>query len=186
MSETTQLPEFDVDELHLRLVTLDDADAVYQLIERNRENLAPWVGWVNQEFDEAKNRQFIQENLDNYERGVAYAMGVYDKGVLCGVVDIRGLGPDYSSEGRTEVGYYVDKEYRGRGIAPRATSALIDFARERHNFDTVILHTYKDNMASSRVAEKLGFVFEKDVVTDGVEEKKYKKELGPRGQTKTS
>lgn len=59
-----------------------------------------------------------------------------------------------------EIGYWTAAEARGRGIAPRAVSALTDWAFD--SLDGVtrleLLHQI-DNTASCRVAEKTGYVY---------------------------
>jgi RimJ/RimL family protein N-acetyltransferase len=57
------------------------------------------------------------------------------------------------SDGR-DVGYWVGKEYWGKGLATRALSVFLNDIKERP------LHAYvaKHNIASIRVLEKCGFV----------------------------
>jgi RimJ/RimL family protein N-acetyltransferase len=62
---------------------------------------------------------------------------------------------------RREVGYWIGREFWGRGVATRALNALLDEVTERPLFAGVASH----NVASIRVLEKCGFV-----VTDGPSE----------------
>jgi len=58
------------------------------------------------------------------------------------------------------LGYWVRSDLAGEGIATEAGAAVVDFA-----FDVVDLHRLElvaavQNVASNRVAKKLGFIFE--------------------------
>jgi RimJ/RimL family protein N-acetyltransferase len=60
----------------------------------------------------------------------------------------------WKADGRTLVGYWIGREFRGRGLATKALAELLCLV------DTRPLHAYvaKSNPASIRVLEKCGFV----------------------------
>src|SRR5690349_20996450 len=113
-SRSFELP-VDAD-LVLRLVTQEDAEKVHELVMNNLEFLRPWVGWANESFTSEANRKFIQDNLDAYDAGTAYALGIYDHGELAGVGDIRNL----DGKQDPEVGYWLAKAAQGKGLATRS------------------------------------------------------------------
>ena len=55
--------------------------------------------------------------------------------------------------GEREVGYWLGKEYWGKGIASQALRQFLDFIQTR----PLYAHVAKHNMASRRVLEKCGF-----------------------------
>lgn len=56
-----------------------------------------------------------------------------------------------------EIGYGVDKAFRGRGLATEAVGALVDWGRGRADVDVFLAETLTANLASRRVLEKRGF-----------------------------
>jgi len=68
-------------------------------------------------------------------------------GAVAGFVVLFGF------EGRREVGYWVGREFWGRGIATRALAAFLDEVPERPIYAGVA----ETNVASIRVLEKCGF-----------------------------
>jgi ribosomal-protein-alanine N-acetyltransferase len=64
----------------------------------------------------------------------------------------------------TEVGYALMPEFWGQGIATEIASASVNVAFKRLNFTEVVAFTLPDTLASRRVMEKCGFVFERDIV----------------------
>lgn len=60
----------------------------------------------------------------------------------------------YLDEGKPEVGYWISKDYWGKGIA---TLALAEFLSSANTVRPIYARTAKDNQASIRVLEKCGF-----------------------------
>jgi RimJ/RimL family protein N-acetyltransferase len=58
-----------------------------------------------------------------------------------------------AESGKPEVGYWVAREYWGRGVATRALSKFLDEIEER----PIYAHVADDNVGSRRVLEKCGF-----------------------------
>jgi RimJ/RimL family protein N-acetyltransferase len=71
------------------------------------------------------------------------------------VVDgaIAGYVVSFPHDGRVEIGYWLGREYWGRGIASRALRTFLDLIEERPLHAAVAPH----NPASMRVLEKCGF-----------------------------
>jgi RimJ/RimL family protein N-acetyltransferase len=63
-----------------------------------------------------------------------------------------------------EIGYWIAKPWWGRGLATELGQGLVDYARDTLGTRRVIAGFYKDNPASGRVLEKLGFRHEGDGV----------------------
>jgi RimJ/RimL family protein N-acetyltransferase len=55
-----------------------------------------------------------------------------------------------------EIGWLLGKSFWGRGYAPEAARACLDFAWRELNLDEVVAITYRGNHPSRRVMEKLG------------------------------
>lgn len=67
--------------------------------------------------------------------------------------DVAGNIVCFELDGQTEVGYWIGREYWGRGIATRALAALLRVVSIRPLF----AHVAKHNVASIRVLRKCGF-----------------------------
>jgi RimJ/RimL family protein N-acetyltransferase len=89
--------------------------------------------------------------------GFSFAVLAGAAGDLVGGVSLRGLASEAASG---EVGYWITAPARGRGIAPRALSAVCEWAfrlpRTRPLEQLELIHTV-GNHASCRVADKAGF-----------------------------
>ena len=59
----------------------------------------------------------------------------------------------FEMSGKREVGYWIGKEYWGKGIATRALAAFLDYVNTR----PLYAHVAKHNIGSRRVLEKCKF-----------------------------
>jgi RimJ/RimL family protein N-acetyltransferase len=87
--------------------------------------------------------------------GRFYHFAVIEKGsnLALGIVGLnreRGDSP--------ELHYWIRTDHAGRGLATEASRALIEWARHELRAPRLTLWAGRDNHASRRVAEKLGFV----------------------------
>jgi RimJ/RimL family protein N-acetyltransferase len=72
---------------------------------------------------------------------------------LVGGCELRLITPE-----RANISYWLYPQYRGRGLAFRATSLLCEAAAAVENLVQLEAHIAPDNAASRRLAERLGFV----------------------------
>ena len=66
---------------------------------------------------------------------------------------VAGSIGSWEMEGKREVGYWIGKEYWGKGIATQALTQYLEVERARPLF----AHVVKHNVGSKRVLEKNGF-----------------------------
>jgi ribosomal-protein-alanine N-acetyltransferase len=75
----------------------------------------------------------------------------------CGLILVEGRGPEI------EISYDIAYEFWGRGYATEAASRCLRFGIEQLKLKRVIGLTYADHIASRRVMENSGMVYEKRV-----------------------
>jgi len=74
------------------------------------------------------------------------------KTILCGG-EVAGNVVSWSQSGQQEVGYWLGREFWGKGIATRALSLFLEQFTKR----PLVAHVVRHNLASIRVLEKCGF-----------------------------
>lgn len=72
---------------------------------------------------------------------------------VVGDAGFKGLPAD----GVVEIGYSVIPDRRRRGYASEAAAALVDWARNQEDVETVVAACDRENVASIRTLERLGF-----------------------------
>lgn len=81
--------------------------------------------------------------------------------------DIVGAGAFLGapSEGRVEIGYQTFVEQEGRGVGSEIARMLVKLARDTDPSVTLIAQTESRDGASAHILEKLGFVFDRQIVS---------------------
>ena len=72
------------------------------------------------------------------------------------------VGPP-NEAGEVEIAYGVVPSFEGRGYATQAAEALTAFAFADERVETVIAHTLPEKNASTRILEKIAFVFASEI-----------------------
>ncbi|MFG1650048.1 GNAT family N-acetyltransferase [Micromonospora sp. NPDC049275] len=112
--------------------------------------------------DAAEGRRWLDQARQDWDDGRRYSLAVVEDDVdgprLVANVALKGVAPGQPT---AEVGYWTAAWARGRGVAPRAVTALGEWAFDRFPGLTRLdlLHQV-DNVASCRVAQKSGYVFQ--------------------------
>jgi RimJ/RimL family protein N-acetyltransferase len=82
-----------------------------------------------------------------------FALVEKDSGEVIGVAGMNREGADAA-----ELHYWIRSDRAGRGLTTEACLALVDFARDELGLERLTLWAGRENHASRRVAEKVGFV----------------------------
>ena len=82
------------------------------------------------------------------------------------VVDdcVAGNIVSWDADGRRLVGYWIGREYWGRGIATEAGAAWRDHGLGALGLTRIVSMISPENAASRRIAEKLGFTVEREAM----------------------
>jgi RimJ/RimL family protein N-acetyltransferase len=89
-----------------------------------------------------------------WQAGSEFHFAVVERGsdLVLGVVGVDGQG-----DGAAELHYWIRSDHAGRGLTTEAAEAVIAWSRRVLHLERLTLWAGRDNHASRRVAEKLGF-----------------------------
>ena len=143
--------QLETDRLRLRHFTLEDLQIMYVL--GTDPDVIKYADTPCKDLQEAKER-LEQGPLADYKKyGYGrFAVEYKETGKVIGFCGIKYL-PEIDLP---EVGYRYLKEYWGKGIGTEAANVCVDFARTDLKIEKLIALIIPENIASIRVAEKLG------------------------------
>jgi ribosomal-protein-alanine N-acetyltransferase len=143
-------------DITLRPLRYSDQAAWRSARERNVAWLAPWDATAppGAASRPATFRQLVRRLRALARDDAAYPFAIEVDGNFAGQVTVNNIVRGSAQFG--SLGYWLDREYAGRGIMPRAVAMVID-----HCFFTAGLHRIEiairpENTNSLRVVEKLG------------------------------
>lgn len=158
MSRPIEFPVEGISDGEIRLRLRTDADLPAIVAACQDPEIPRWTRVPDDYTEEAAREWAVQARTDA-EAG---------NGIHLLVVDARtdellgsaGLVHVDWEEGRAEVGYWMAREARGRGVATRAVRLVSIWSLENLPIERLQIHAEPDNHPSRRVAERAGYTFE--------------------------
>jgi RimJ/RimL family protein N-acetyltransferase len=120
------------------------------------EEMARWLDQIPQPYTEKDAREYVASTRRGWREGTASSFAIVDAGSRQAVGSI-GIHWFDREQRVAEVGYWVAREARGRGLAPRAVKLVARWALRDCGFERLQLRADVLNAPSQRVAEKAGF-----------------------------
>lgn len=145
------------DQVHLALFQRHHAGALVSHIEADRVRLEEWLPWAAAINDTASASAFIDRYLLKFANADGLLLGMWTGNQVIGGVVLRRI--DWSAL-ETEIGYWIDGQYGGRGLVTRAAAAVLDYVFDELGLRRVSLQAAVTNNRSLAVARRLGFIEE--------------------------
>lgn len=151
-------PILETNRILLRPLKISDAEAIFDnwatdpdvtkyLRWNTHQSIDVTIGWLT----------FEEENIGN-DNSYQWAFVKKENNEIFG-----SGGLSYNEEHKMlELGYVIMKKYWNQGLTTEAAGAFIDFAVKELNQSKFFAMHAKENPASGKVMEKIGFVYQKD------------------------
>jgi RimJ/RimL family protein N-acetyltransferase len=150
----------------LREVNEDDAEFVLDLL--NQPSFIRYIGdrkvrTVEQARDYVKSRFIENYRKHGYAMWAVVSKETGDAMGICGFIRREGL-PE------ADIGFAFLPQFERKGYAYESAAAVMRYGRDNLKLGRVLAITSKDNAASVRLLEKLGFEFERFITMPGDDE----------------
>ena len=140
-------------EILLRPFRLEDAAQLYCAVRESLKELKPWMSWATDGYTELTAREYITIARARWEEHSFYAFAILRAGELLGACTLSSIHPLYRF---CNLGYWVRTSCHGQGVAGRAAQLAARFAFEHLGLIRMEIVIAVGNLASLRVAEKIG------------------------------
>ena len=138
----------------LREHTVNDYEAILDIYQD--ESMTKYIAPL---FEPDEERQYLQQYIDNIYKFFGYGLWlIVDKntGEVIGRAGVE-TRENCMDENQVELSYQVKKQFQGQGIATEVCRAIVEYAFDILKKQSIIARVDKDNTASRRVIDKLGF-----------------------------
>ena len=144
---------------HWELLRLEDirAEAFYQLVKTNKDFIEKgFPVTVSRCASLEKTIAFLKENTEKVaqKEGYYFYLRHLQTQKLIGYFCVKNLN---FSIYKAELAYFIDQDFANQGIVSGVLPQILDFCFETLGMNKVFICTSRHNLASQRVAEKLGF-----------------------------
>lgn len=154
------------DHYTIRLLTLHDTHAFYQMVDKNRSRLEDFfTGTVSRTQTKEGTKEFVADITRRAEEQTYFPFVIIDNTCdkIIGFMDLKNI--DWTIP-KAEMGGYIDEGYAGRGITAQAFEVFCHHAFQKYGFQKLFLRTHHSNTAARRIAEKTGFEVEGTIRRD--------------------
>ncbi len=152
----SRIPILETPRLILRRMKVSDAEDMFDYARR--AEVTRYLLWDCHP-DVQSTREYLQYVQKQYEEGEFYDWAVIlrETGRMIGTAGFTSFDDDNNA---AEIGYVINPDYRGIGVAPEAVGEIMKFGFLRLNLHRITARYMEGNDASRRVMEKCGMSFE--------------------------
>ena len=147
----------------LREMTEEDLDALYEIY--SDESITRYMEGLYENPEEE--REYITEYRKYVYEFYEYGMWVIEEKENGRIIGRAGVDPRGEEN---ELGYVIGKSWQGLGYAYEVCSAIVNYMWQQGGCEEIISRVHRENEASVKLLEKLGFVKRKPNEGDKKEE----------------
>lgn len=142
------------DNFSLRLIEVKDAEGIFSVVDKNRKELSRWLDWVDKTQSPKDAENFAKVCAQKRQDSLEAPYGIFIDNQYVGNITL------IAREGSVgEIGYWLNKQYQGHGLATKASELLINLGFKVLGCQKIIIRAEEENQASRAVAERLDFKF---------------------------
>ncbi|HZH61005.1 MAG TPA: GNAT family protein [Metabacillus sp.] len=139
---------------YISILELRHANELFNLIDGSRESIGEWLAFPTFTKEVQDTKTFIEKSLNRFASNNGYWAGIWHKGKIAGSIGYLYL--DWSNY-KTEIGYWLGKDFEGLGIATKACNIFIEHAFTELKLNKVEINVATSNIKSKAIPKRLGF-----------------------------
>ncbi|WP_430412000.1 GNAT family N-acetyltransferase [Kordia sp.] len=145
------------DTIVLKKLELTDAPAIFNIIDSQRIYLGKWLPFVAFTKELTDSEQFVANVLNTPIQKLEFTYAIRKDDILIGIIGNKNTD---KLNKKTEIGYWLSKDFQGQGIITKSVTKLCSFIFNKLRFNRVEIKCAVGNAPSSNVPKRLGFTFE--------------------------
>lgn len=140
------------DNLALRSFKIEDAIVLFDIINRNRQHLRPWLTWVDQIQSAKEAEQFILDSFTQIDNQAGLELAIIFDGKIIGSVGMQHWNHQLN---KAQIGYWITKEFEGKGIMNKCLMQFIKYLFTQVGLNKIEIHFVSSNQKSASVIKRL-------------------------------
>jgi ribosomal-protein-serine acetyltransferase len=139
------------------LISPFHAEEIFTSIDSNREFLRTFLGWVDNTRTSNDVLEHIKRSLKDYAEMELLSYTVFNGKEVIGRISAWISNEDTRT---IEIEYWIVKSESNKGIMTECTKRIMDLSFEYLKAEKVEIQCSTENIASNKLAKKLGYMFE--------------------------
>jgi ribosomal-protein-serine acetyltransferase len=144
-------------DITLKIRTREEARDLFTLVKQNKEHLRQYLDWVDKTKKISNSEEFITKILTGYKNGTDCDFGIYYQRVMVGSGGFHKI--DHKNKS-AEIGYWIAKNFEGRGIVSKVVKKLIEVGKKKYKLHRIVIRMDTRNEKSQAIPKRLGFTYE--------------------------
>jgi ribosomal-protein-serine acetyltransferase len=145
------------DDVVLKILTPEDTEVLFALVDGNRLYLRQWLPWVDTNTTLEDSKLFILSAQEQHKLNLGFQCGIWFRGAFAGIIGFHRI--DWMNR-NVEIGYWLGEKFQGHGIMTNACRMLVDYAFYEYQLNRVQIRCATGNKKSNAIIERLGFIKE--------------------------
>ncbi|CAN5472924.1 GNAT family protein [soil metagenome] len=145
------------DRITLKPLSIEMSGEIREFVIHNYNHLAPWFEWLTPDYSELDTIDFISRSLSKDPIISGFNFAIIVDGKYAGTIGNHGIDQMHNS---SSLGYYLGKEYEGKGIMLNSVRVVIHYLYDELKIERLEIRCNVDNLRSRALPERLGFKLE--------------------------
>lgn len=142
------------EDIKLELLSLKHREALFSLVDLNRQYLRKWLPWLDQNTSPEDTEKFLEIAMAQCQAGEGPQYAIFYRSSMCGVCGFHKIDkPNQIGS----IGYWIGEQYSGKGIMTRSVRQLLSIGFEKYKLNKVEIRCATGNTKSRSVPKRLGF-----------------------------
>ena len=144
-------------EISLHSLQLDSSKLIFQKISDSMDFLQEWLPWIEKlhSVEDLKERMSNLMEKNPFKENIMFEIWFKDN--FAGIISLK----DYDKPNRkSNLGYWLTKDYLGKGIIIRSMASLIRYAFSELNINKLQIKCSVENIKSCNIPKQLYFTYE--------------------------
>jgi [ribosomal protein S5]-alanine N-acetyltransferase len=150
-------PTLKTERLILRPFSLDDARDVQRLA--GEKDIAKTTLTIPHPYEDGKAEEWIGTHQKDFVGGtqVVFAIVKQKENELIGAIGLSSIKKEFEN---AELGYWIGKEFWGKGYCTEAARAVLKYGFDELGLNRIHSHHFGSNPASGKIMQKVGMTYE--------------------------
>lgn len=143
--------------IYIRELHKSDATDIFRTIDTDRDTLGEWLPFVNYTITINDSMEFVESVIlaPKGKKELVFAVIVNEQ--FAGIVGFKDTD---EINKKTEIGYWLGKNFQGKGIMTAVVTKLCRYAFTTLDMNRIQIRCAVGNVRSSKIPRRLGFVLE--------------------------
>jgi ribosomal-protein-serine acetyltransferase len=144
-------------EVVLWQVHTSDSAEIFEVIDKQRDYLNKWLPFVERTRKLEDTVSFVESIINLPDERCEFVFIIRHEGNFAGLIGLK--GSDIINR-KTEIGYWLNRHYQGKGIMTGSVRELCRYAFDELGFNRIQIKCAVGNVQSKKIPRRLGFQFE--------------------------